>query len=73
MKLSPRSAIVKTRSQRRYRAANNPKGVIYLPNNWLGKKVKVVERARWVVLVKRVHLLEHKLSKIGREVAYGKN
>lgn len=64
--MNPRSAIVKIRSQRRYRIVKNPKGMIYLPNAWLGKKVKVVERKHWVFLIKRIHKLECTLVKIRR-------
>lgn len=64
--MNPRSAIVKIRSQRRYRCVNNPKGVIYLPNSWLNKKVKVVERKHWAYLIRRIHKIECALAKIRR-------
>lgn len=64
--MNPRSAIVRTRSHRRYRVTRNPKGVIYLPNIWLGKKIKVVDRKHWAWLVKRVHKLECVISRVRR-------
>lgn len=60
----PRSEIVRTRSQRKYKAVNNPKGVIYLPSTWVGNKVKVVDRELWVRMVKRIYNLEHRLIRI---------
>lgn len=64
--MNPRSAIIRTRSQRRYRAVNNAKGVIYLPHYCIGKKVKVVDRALWVKMVKKIYNLEHRLMRIGK-------
>lgn len=63
-----RSAIVKTRSPRRYRVTKNPKGVIYLPSSWVGVKVKVVNRSYWVNIIKRLHNIEAKLSRIKKEI-----
>lgn len=64
-----RSAIVKTRSPRRYRVTKNPKGVVYLPQKWVGVKIKVVNRSYWVCLVKRLHKVEAKLNRIKKEIS----
>lgn len=67
MKIKPTSALVKTRSHRRYRNIINPKGFIYMPSSWLGAKVKVVPRDLYVKMVKRIKKLDGILRRIKKE------
>jgi len=64
--MTGRTAYVRRRPNRNSTKTHAMRGVIYLPESFTGKKVKIVTVKNWELFKKRLRIAETKLRKIER-------